>query len=188
MGSAVAVRVTPAIFCEIPSWREPWISHLNPLCWDWLMTWSLYADPLCWWPPCRFLVIWVLFTKKRRLIPADAGVSLSEVLQPCHPRAFDRWWWLPPGLWTCTNPFGLLTCLSMCASLTEVLCYHLGPQTWSLSRADRVTEGGKWGKPKYCVWYLLSPGHHFMAEIFGVFSINSCVVISKTAVVSKPWR
>lgn len=48
------LRVTPVIFCEIPSWREPWISHLNTLCWDWLMTWILYADPLCWWPPCSF--------------------------------------------------------------------------------------------------------------------------------------
>lgn len=39
MGSAVAVRVTSVIFCEIPPWREPGI---------------LYADPLRWWTPCSF--------------------------------------------------------------------------------------------------------------------------------------
>lgn len=39
----------------------------------------------------------------------------------------------------------------MFASLIEVLCWHLGPQTWSLSKTDWGTEGSKWGKPNYCV-------------------------------------
>lgn len=48
------------------------------------MTSTLYADDL----PAVFGHL-VLFTKKRKLIPAEAGVSLSEILQPCHSKAFD---------------------------------------------------------------------------------------------------
>lgn len=51
-------------------------------------TWILYAETV-WWlesfmlmTSLQFLVVWVLFKKKRIFIPADARAFLSEVIQP----------------------------------------------------------------------------------------------------------
>lgn len=174
----MAVAVTPVIFFEIPSWREPRISHLNPLCWDYLMTRILYADDL----PAVFGCLSIIYKDEK--IYSCRGKSFPEwSSSACNPRGFCRCWWLPCGLWTWTTPFLLLACPYI--SYWSLLLAP-GPSNTELNQ-------GRWSNwkrenPKYLVWYLLSPGHHFMAEIFGVFSINSWVAVSKTAVVSKPWR
>lgn len=178
VGSAVAVAVTSVIFCEIPSWREQRISHLNPLCWDWWLESFMLMTSL------QVLVVWVLFKNKRRFIPAEARAFLSEVLQPATQGVF-------------VDDGGSYVAFELGQPPFSYLLVHVSIFYWNLllgpGPSNTELNQGIWSNwrrqnPRYFVWYLLSPGHHFMAEIFGVFSINSWVAVSKTAVVSKPWR
>lgn len=138
----------------------------------------LYADDL----PAFFGCLSIIYKEKK--IYSCRDKSFPEWISSACSRGFCKWWWLPCGLWTWINPFLLLA--FPCEYLLLKSSASTGPSNTEFNQDRR----SNWRRPnpKHFVWYLLSPGHHFIAEIFGVFSINSWVAVSKTAVVSKPWR
>lgn len=107
--------------------------------------WILYAETV-WWlesfmlmTSLQFLVVWVLFTKKERFIPAEARAFWSEVLQPATQGAFADGSGSLVAFELGQPPFSHLL-------VQESISYWsllLAPQTQSVTRVDWVTEGGK---------------------------------------------